>query len=637
MDMKTGCSNEKDDVVLEVNGEKFLCERKLLSSSSAYFSAMFGDNFIEKNKKVINIQGVDPAAMKFLLEAVSTKSVDFTKCESVLDMLEASCMLQFDTIRDTCIKFIISSWLDQETWLPTSAVADKLGLTKLQHKAKMLALWNFSEVRKTQSFLSLAHDELLVYLNNDKLRVKESEFEVFEAVVTWIENCPEERLFHSIPLLSTVRFRDISTFDIKSMFHYSVVQDTPQAELILECVLDIRSGTLNQSCEACNTVVDDTDVMESSRDRHSSVSSSSSCQNSPVSSNRSRHNSFSSACNFVVRSTKRKRRTTSHCTCFDPTTIASAENLLVKGPRTLPLVPCVVANIPVKSSDIVHSPRQKWKEKSKQPYIFFWDGKKPVPFLHLEKIDQGPAEPVGYKVIIKDLKMYVIGGEYMMGYGDWNTSVWVYDTWTETWTFETSLPSPRRHHSACSIGNDVYIIGGVGRHRVMLDTVAKYNLVTKSWTACALLPTPLYSPACCVFKEDIFLFGPQVLCYRQSVDVWSIMNDITLPENIAVATAMAYKNKIYLIGAGVPKVYCFEPHTEITTIEYLGKFKTSCMNACIIDDIIFTFGEEDGIRTVEEYKILSKEFAVLWEEEEEGIIMGRHLNQGTGCFALPKY
>lgn len=58
------------------------------------------------------------------------------------------------------------------------------------------------------------------------------------------------------------------------------------------------------------------------------------------------------------------------------------------------------------------------------------------------------------------------------------------------------------------------------------------------------------------------------------------------------------------------------------------------MNACIIDDIIFTFGEEDGIRTVEEYKILSKEFAVLWEEEEEGII---NLNQGTGCFAIPKY
>lgn len=332
---------------------------------------------------------------------MTTKSIDFTKCESILDVLEASCMLQFDSIRDACIKFIISSWLDQETWLPTAALADKLGLTKLQHKAKMLALWNFSKVRRTQSFLSLEYEELFEYLNNDKLRVQESEFEVFEAVVTWIENSPEERLFHSIPLLSVVRFKEISTFDIKSMFHYSVIQDTPQAELILECLLEIQNGTLNQSCEACNTVVDDIDVFESSRNRHSSVSSSSSCQNSPVSSSRSRQNSFSSACNFVIRSTKRKRRTTSHCTCFDPTTITSAENLLVSGPRMLPLVPCVAANIPVKSSDITPSPRQKWKEKSKQPYLFFWDGKKPVPFLHLEKIDQGPAEAVGYKVITK--------------------------------------------------------------------------------------------------------------------------------------------------------------------------------------------------------------------------------------------
>lgn len=56
MDVKAGCSSDKDDVVLEINGEKFLCGRKLLSSSSAYFNAMFGDSFIEKNKRLINIQ-----------------------------------------------------------------------------------------------------------------------------------------------------------------------------------------------------------------------------------------------------------------------------------------------------------------------------------------------------------------------------------------------------------------------------------------------------------------------------------------------------------------------------------------------------------------------------------------------------
>ena len=54
--MKAECSNKKDEVVLEVNGEQFLYERKLLSSFSAYFSAMFGDSFIEKNKKLIQIQ-----------------------------------------------------------------------------------------------------------------------------------------------------------------------------------------------------------------------------------------------------------------------------------------------------------------------------------------------------------------------------------------------------------------------------------------------------------------------------------------------------------------------------------------------------------------------------------------------------
>lgn len=34
-------------------------------------------------------------------------------------------------------------------------------------------------------------------------------------------------------------------------------------------------------------------------------------------------------------------------------------------------------------------------------------------------------------------EIYVVGGEYFLGHGDWNRSVWKYNVWSETWTFET--------------------------------------------------------------------------------------------------------------------------------------------------------------------------------------------------------
>lgn len=39
-----------------------------------------------------------------------------------------------------------------------------------------------------------------------------------------------------------------------------------------------------------------------------------------------------------------------------------------------------------------------------------------------------------------------------------------------------SISSPRRHHSVCCLGGYIYIIGGFGRHRVIMDSVEKYHM-----------------------------------------------------------------------------------------------------------------------------------------------------------------
>lgn len=334
--------------------------------------------------------------MDVVLKALDNQSPDFSQCSIILDVLETCCMLQFDIVRDICVQFIIDHWMDYKTWLSVVTVTYKLGLLDVKNKAQSLALWNFSIVKKTESFLDLSPDELINYLNDDRLHVTEGEFEVFEAGCNWIDKNPDERLFYALNILKTIRFKEMSTFDIKSMLHYSSVRDTPQSELIIECILEIRDGVLNQSCEACNIMIEDEDKEKNAPDSPQSL-----------------HNSFSSSSSFnssfrFMKSFKRKRRTTSQCSCFDTCTITTAQSLLEKEQRVLPLIPCFVGSVPFKDykQDPEWTPRKSLTPKNKWPYLFQWNGSTPVPFLHLTKIDEGLSEAVGYKVLVKGKKFH---------------------------------------------------------------------------------------------------------------------------------------------------------------------------------------------------------------------------------------
>jgi N-acetylneuraminic acid mutarotase len=77
----------------------------------------------------------------------------------------------------------------------------------------------------------------------------------------------------------------------------------------------------------------------------------------------------------------------------------------------------------------------------------------------------------------KDL--YLIGGE-KKGTGmrrDWYNYIWHYDSLDESWTIMTEMPTPRRHHSVAVSGQYIYVIGGFSLHRIIKDTVDRYDTI----------------------------------------------------------------------------------------------------------------------------------------------------------------
>ncbi|XP_069689027.1 kelch-like protein 25 isoform X2 [Periplaneta americana] len=290
---------------------------------------------------------------------------------------------------------------------------------------------------------------------------------------------------------------------------------------------------------------------------------------------------------------------------------------------------------------------EKVIDNNGKPYLIYFQEEKaqyPIPFLHLSKANEGPLEPTGYKIVCKGQDLYMIGGEYLLGYGNWNKSIWKYDVIREVWKYETSIASPRRHHSVCCMGDYIYIIGGFGRHCVIMDSVEKYYVGSKCWSRCASLPHSLYSAACCTHKDQIFVFGPQVYCYHPSSDSWFIMAETILLSNIAFTSAMPHGEWIYLTGTYSKELYRFSPELSAHSaqrFEFVGRSHQNISNTCLVNSVIYSFSTDDSDSMyIEAYSTSNHSFSVLWSSvisKNTGGILDFSPKHSIGCFPLIKY
>lgn len=78
-------------------------------------------------------------------------------------------------------------------------------------------------------------------------------------------------------------------------------------------------------------------------------------------------------------------------------------------------------------------------------------------------------------IIIEDntlgFSIYTIGGEKGLGTGKFNDIIWRYCLLSKKWYYQAHLPVPRRHMIAVFLKDKLVVAGGVGRHRLKLNTV----------------------------------------------------------------------------------------------------------------------------------------------------------------------
>merc|ERR1719228_2968334 len=122
----------------------------------------------------------------------------------------------------------------------------------------------------------------------------------------------------------------------------------------------------------------------------------------------------------------------------------------------------------------------------------------------------------------------------------------------------------------------VYLLGGFGKHRIILDSVDCFNIDSGEQRECSNLPVPMYRPAAAVFKGRIFVVGKKMasVYYPYPQNYWAALNHIALPANIEFDSAMSTENHIYLTSSHSRDLFRIDPEVggKEVELELVGKF-----------------------------------------------------------------
>jgi Uncharacterized protein conserved in bacteria len=149
---------------------------------------------------------------------------------------------------------------------------------------------------------------------------------------------------------------------------------------------------------------------------------------------------------------------------------------------------------------------------------------------------------------------YVLGGDSGPGNGS-SDKMWRYDPNVNNWNELLPYPvSGTYGQAATSISNNVYILGGKNRDETVSDKFYRYDAYNNAWNEVSISsstkPSPVYNSAGCTLGNNVYYIGGVNETNSVINDVWmyngSDWNKKTsLPGSISKGIALAAGNTIY--------------------------------------------------------------------------------------------
>jgi N-acetylneuraminic acid mutarotase len=202
----------------------------------------------------------------------------------------------------------------------------------------------------------------------------------------------------------------------------------------------------------------------------------------------------------------------------------------------------------------------------------------------------------------------------------------VYDPATNMWENRTSMPNPRARLDANTVGDEIFLIGGIGRNLQLLPLAEPssrndvYSPETDSWTTKTPLPTAVANYVSAVVDSKICVIGSERSdarglnqVYAVETDSWSLA--AAVPENLflnnaaaAATTGVNATKQIYVIGGYYGLSDLREEYDYVSLVYNPRSASWSFANymsaddyhyaVAVVDDLLYVVGGSSASNTV---------------------------------------
>jgi N-acetylneuraminic acid mutarotase len=191
----------------------------------------------------------------------------------------------------------------------------------------------------------------------------------------------------------------------------------------------------------------------------------------------------------------------------------------------------------------------------------------------------------------------------------------------------TSMSTYRTEVTATTIGDNIYVIGGLDKPGNVLDTVEVYNIKNDSWKKIAPLPQPLHHSAASSFNGKIYVIGGsssgfnwiptnKLFIYDHIEDKW--IEGKSMPTARGAMTANFVNGILYVIGGyGSSQIVDVNESYDPLSNEWISKkpIPTPRHHAAsaVVDNQLFVIG---GTR-VGLYPIVNTDITERYDPKED--------------------
>ncbi|XP_029951013.1 kelch-like protein 10 [Salarias fasciatus] len=189
------------DAVLKVQDAEFQIHKVILCECSPYFEALFV-RWSSPNQRDYDIQGITPVIMELIIKFAYTGSAHVT-ADNVQGLMVTANQFEIMDVVQTCSR-VLEEQLCPENCISIWKFIRFYSISNLHPKVYRYILDQFEKVISSEQLQQLTVHEFAHFLERDGLIVR-AESMLYEAIMTWIGNDPDQRKGHLCYLMSKIR------------------------------------------------------------------------------------------------------------------------------------------------------------------------------------------------------------------------------------------------------------------------------------------------------------------------------------------------------------------------------------------------------------------------------------------------